>query len=376
MNVENIQPQITEYLYRKACIKKIPLAGTFELSPRCNLNCKMCYVRMSKEQIQNSGYREKTADEWIELGKKCREAGMLFLLLTGGEPFLLKGFRKIYSELSKMGFIIKINTNATMITKETVEWLREMPPSRMNITVYGSSNETYERLCNNPNGFDQVSNAIDLLKEANIPIRISMTLTQHNIDDMKDIYKFAKEKEVQIRTTSYIFPPTRKDENKIGVGERMDAKEAAYYDVLGSKLGLDEDGFKRKVSSMKNLVKIREEKLKENVSNGLLPMSCRAGRCTFWINWKGEMTPCGMMNFPKSKPFEIGFENAWKGILDATNKIFLSKECSACNLKSICHVCPSVAYAETGEFEKKPTYICNMTKNIYEQILNLVLENN
>ena len=77
-------------------------------------------------------------------------------------------------------------------------------------------------------------------------------------------------------------------------------------------------------------------------------------------------------NFPKSNPFEIGFENAWKEILDETNKIFLPQECSVCNLKSICHVCPSVAYAETGEFDKKPTYICDMTKSIYEEMLKSV----
>ena len=41
MKNEGKQPQITEYLYRKACLKNIPLSGTFELTPRCNLNCKM-----------------------------------------------------------------------------------------------------------------------------------------------------------------------------------------------------------------------------------------------------------------------------------------------------------------------------------------------
>ena len=51
------QPQITEYLYRKACLKNIPLSGTFELTPRCNLNCKMCYVRMTKQEIEDSGYK-------------------------------------------------------------------------------------------------------------------------------------------------------------------------------------------------------------------------------------------------------------------------------------------------------------------------------
>ena len=31
-------------LYAKADLNKIPLGGSFELTPRCTLNCKMCYI--------------------------------------------------------------------------------------------------------------------------------------------------------------------------------------------------------------------------------------------------------------------------------------------------------------------------------------------
>ena len=109
------QPQLRRFLYQKAAKNKIPISGTFELTPRCNMNCRMCYIRMSEEEMRVRG-REYTASEWIEMGKICREQGMLFLLLTGGEPFLRADFKEIYLELSKMGFVISINSNATMIT--------------------------------------------------------------------------------------------------------------------------------------------------------------------------------------------------------------------------------------------------------------------
>ena len=98
---------------------------------------------------------------------------MLYLLLTGGEPFVYKDFKRLYLELFKMGFIISINSNATLIDEETVKWLKEYPPQRINITLYGSSNEVYGNLCNNPKGFNQVTKAINLLKEANINIKLN-----------------------------------------------------------------------------------------------------------------------------------------------------------------------------------------------------------
>ena len=44
---------LTKILFHKAEMQKIPLSGTFELSPICNFNCKMCYVRQTPEQVKN-----------------------------------------------------------------------------------------------------------------------------------------------------------------------------------------------------------------------------------------------------------------------------------------------------------------------------------
>ena len=50
MNTAPVAPAATEYLYRKAAAAGVPLSGTFELTPCCNMACKMCYVRMTKAQ--------------------------------------------------------------------------------------------------------------------------------------------------------------------------------------------------------------------------------------------------------------------------------------------------------------------------------------
>ena len=41
----------------------------------------------------------------MELLRAARDAGMLYLLLTGGEPFLWPDFWTLYDELIDMGFI-------------------------------------------------------------------------------------------------------------------------------------------------------------------------------------------------------------------------------------------------------------------------------
>ena len=58
---------VNDYLHQKASYNKIPLNGTFELSPVCNFRCKMCYVRRTPEQIRQAGKSLIPWQRWLEL---------------------------------------------------------------------------------------------------------------------------------------------------------------------------------------------------------------------------------------------------------------------------------------------------------------------
>ena len=105
MEYRSTEPRLSAYLHARACAKGIPLAGNFELTPRCNFNCRMCYVHLTPEEEQRRG-TELTADEWLAIAEQARSQGMLFLLLTGGEPLVRTDFRpedKGYFEASLGG---------------------------------------------------------------------------------------------------------------------------------------------------------------------------------------------------------------------------------------------------------------------------------
>ena len=221
-----VEPQVTEYLHKKASRLGVPLSGSFELTPVCNMACKMCYVRMTKQEQEACGPL-RTAEEWIELGRQAKEQGMLYLLLTGGEPFLRKDFRKIFQTLHRMGLILSINSNGTLIDEETIEWLKETPPTRINITLYGASNATYERLCGNPKGYTQATKAIRLLREAGISVKINCSLTPYNAADAEGIFTFANSEKLVVQSTSYMFPPLRRDETMVGKNDRFPPEEAS-----------------------------------------------------------------------------------------------------------------------------------------------------
>lgn len=356
-----VEPPVTEYLHAKAARLRLPLSGTFELTPCCNMNCRMCYVRMSKEE-QEAIRPLRTAKEWIDLAREAKERGLLYLLLTGGEPFLRPDFKEIFQSLHKMGFILSINSNGTMINEETIEWLKETPPVRINLTLYGASDETYERLCGNPKGFTQAVRAIHLLKEAGITVKINCSVTPHNVEDLEDIIEFTKREGLIVQATSYMFPPLRRDSSMVGRNDRFTPEEAAYQSARIEMLLNGKERFLERMeqNAPAALPSDLEDNCIETEGEGI---RCRAGKCSFWVTWEGGFLPCGMVvDDDAGNVFDIGFEEAWNQTVSKAAAIRLPGACAGCALRDQCKACAAMVFTESGNFHTVPEYRCKMAK--------------
>ena len=353
--------QIIEHMHRRVVAQGIPLSGTFELTPLCSMACKMCYVRMSPEEFAATGKRLRTADEWLALAREAKEQGMLLLLLTGGEPFLYPEFRRLYTELRQMGFVISINSNATLITEETVAWLKENPPQRINITLYGASDATYARLCGHPTGFTQVTRAIGLLRDAGISVKLNCSVTPENVCDLEDIIAYSDEHKLVLQATSYMFPPLRRDAESVGRNARFAAEECARTEVKIRRLQYGAENLREYCKAIESHQPVDTPLCADCEGEGL---QCRAGKSAFWVTWDGRMTPCGMVNEPAVFPFGQGFADAWQSLRAQTAALHLPPECASCDAKHYCHTCAAMCYTETGRYDCKPQYRCDLMRAV------------
>ena len=124
MRKSQTEPYISTYLHAKGRQQGLPIAGNFELTARCNFNCPMCYVHLSESDVQAAG-RELTAAQWLQIAKDARDRGMMFVLLTGGEPFVRKDFFKILHGMQDLGLFVSINSNGSMLSGKIREQLLE-----------------------------------------------------------------------------------------------------------------------------------------------------------------------------------------------------------------------------------------------------------
>ena len=352
---------LAEYLHNRADIKGIPLSGTFELTPVCNMSCNMCYVRKTPEELVQSGKRLQTVEEWIALAEQMLEQGTLFLLLTGGEPFTYPGFRELYTKLRNMGFVVSINSNATLIDKDIVDWLSQNPPHRINITLYGASNETYDRLCHNPKGFTQVTHAIEMLQDRGLNVKLNCSVTPDNVGDLEKIIAYSDERKLVLQATSYMFPPLRRDEDSIGRNARFDAENCAYVESRIRYLQFGAEDLSNYCQSVEQVRPLENDAFFDCEGD---QVRCRAGKSSFWITWDGRMLLCAMMDKPYYEPFVEGFAESWKKLREETGKIRLPSECAACEAKEVCRSCAAMVYTETGTYDKKPQYRCDLLKAV------------
>ena len=336
-------------LFAKADKASLPLSGAFELTSRCPLDCKMCYIHRKENDCQALS-REKSAAWWLRLAEQARDAGMLMLLLTGGEPLLRSDFDEIYLGARRLGLLVSVNTNGLLVDDARVRFFAEYPPNRLNISLYGASPETYGALCGNGAAYEKVRSAVVKLVEAGVSVKLNLTVNQFNRQDISAIYAFAREYNLPIQPVSYMFPPLRAG----GTVSRLSAEEAADVRLECQRCKMGEEMLGRYISAKAQLVPRGEIGECSDSCGERIP--CRAGLSTFWVTWDGFMSPCGMMNKPY---FEIeDFASAWSQLKSSRETITLPPKCRGCELRAYCDVCAAVTLAETGSFSGVPDYVC------------------
>ena len=365
MSPKQIEPYISTYMHKKGRSLGLPIAGNFELTARCNFDCPMCYVH--KHGADAAG--ELTAAQWLQIAREARDAGMLFALLTGGEPFVRKDFFEILHGMQDLGLHVSVNSNGSMLKGPVLEALLERPPARMNISLYGGSEETYLRQCGLDAFHDVVEN-ISALRKAGVTVGINLAITAHNRQDVKKIYELSKEMGIPVRAGSYMYPSVRINGGRFGYGDRLSPEEAARCEAQWDQLRMNPEEFSQRAKAMEHFCADRmgcPVEAEEGVQ-------CRAGFTSFWMTWDGRMLPCGMMPHAGEPVLEKGFAVAWQAVREWTAAIRMPKECGTCAYKPMCPVCAAVTITETGRFDGVPEYVCRQTKATIEETIRLAGE--
>ena len=334
-----------QFLDRKARIKHIPLRGVFELTPLCNLDCKMCYVHLSGAQFKKDDLLP--IDIWKQLAHQAQKAGMLKVLLTGGECLTYPGFEELYCYLYDTGIRPSILSNGVLFDEKHINFFLQRRPNLIQITLYGSSDDAYERVTGH-RVFNTIYRNIAMLREADLPVILSITPNAYMRDDMYHLLKVAKETQLHFTINRGLIPP-RKNTGRV----EQDLSGDDYVEIFRIRSEMEH----APLTSV-DPIELPDPNRYGHKTRGL---HCGGGRSSFTIQYNGDMCPCPSLYETTAKPLEVGFAEAWRQINERAENYPMPEECGDCAYYDYCQVCPAM-HANAPQPGHCDPRICERTK--------------
>ena len=338
---------INRFLENKARTLSIPLSGHFELTPLCNLDCKMCYVHLGNSQFKKNELLD--AHVWKELISQAQSAGMMRATLTGGECLTYPDFDEIYLFLIDNGIIPNILSNGVLFDRDRIAFFKNHPPKMIQITIYGSSEDDYERVTGH-RCFHTVFNNLQNIRDAGLPIKVSITPNEYFQKDYQHLLETIEALEIHYEINANLIAPRENTGRKL-----QDLSVDAYIDIFKT----------RHMMHHNELHPVDSTELPEESHIGVRKygFTCGAGRSSFGIRYDGSMCPCLSLGEIVTKPLEIGFQQAWEQLNNIANTYPLPIECGDCVYYSSCLKCIAMHQNAPKPGHCNPR-ICERTKKL------------
>jgi radical SAM protein with 4Fe4S-binding SPASM domain len=333
-----------------------------DLTARCNLNCRQCYINVSAGD-RAARARELGLKRIEMLAGEAASLGVFWCLLSGGEPLLREDFADIYLALKKKGLLLSVFTNATLVSDEHIRLFKAYPPRDIEVTAYGATRETYERVTRTPGSFDTFLEGLDRLKVAGIGVRMKAVALRSNLHEFDRILEFCR-----ARTKDYVrYDPI--------LHLRYDGDLARNDDIWAERLTPEELG------RLEGSDEARMAALHKKCPDGSAPgpadgaggpdqvFRCGAGGDLFSVGDDGTIKLCSTLCRPDcTAPYkEGGLEAVLRGLFpriratESRRKEYV-KGCGSCRYIDICPWCPAIAHLETGELDLPVDYFCAVAK--------------
>lgn len=328
------------------------------ITARCNNNCRHCYINLPATDSRAKG-KEPDLEKIKRIVDEAVSLGALWCLVSGGEPLLRDDFCDIYRYLKQKGLLISVFTNATLVTEQHVRLFKKYPPRNIEVSVYGSTQETYERVTRTPGSFAAFENGLKLLLKSGLAVRLKAMALRSNVHEMPQIASFCRKKSCD----DFRFDPF--------LHLRLDGDLQKNITIAAERLSVPEIILLER-SDPKRLWALKKE-CGRPASTGFLDTApnqlfhCGAGIGNFSLSHNGLFSLCSALLHPDC------VYNLDKGSLkDAFDHFVPSvrgrpvpqgsfmEKCNQCSIINLCMGCPAHVYLETGQLDTPVSYFCEL----------------
>jgi radical SAM protein with 4Fe4S-binding SPASM domain len=328
-------------LHRTAVESRLPLAGSFEITFKCNLRCVHCYIP------DYSGRDEMSAGEIKRILSEVADEGCLWMLLTGGEILSRADFPDIYLHAKRLGLLVTLYTNGTLLDERIADLLAEYPPFGIEITLYGLSDETYLKTTGFPGRFRRVRRGIDLLRARGLMLTLKAVAMAPLSGEIEKMETFCDSLGVPFRYDPIIH--ARLDGSLAPTQARPAPEAVVAFDANDPRRLAEWLRYYRQiVRAMQPTTSL---------------LSCGAGLNSFHVDPKGTLLSCEALPLNGYDLRRGVFREGWYGIVGELRQRQAAavNVCASCDIRGLCDRCPATAMLETGSPDGWIPYFCEVT---------------
>ena len=302
---------------------------------------------------------ELSVDELLAIADEAISLGALWCLITGGEPLLRDDFFDLYRALKRKGLLVSVFTNATLITMDHIKLFKTYPPRDIEVTIYGVTKDTYERVTRTPGSFDAFMQGLNLLIDNGVKVRFKAMVLRSNVHELPEIARFCREK-----TKDYFrFDPF--------LHLRFDGNPARNKEIKSERLSpaeivsLERSDPERFQSLEKGCDKLIVPQFSHIACNHLF--HCGTGNGSLCVSYNGLFRLCSSLWHPDCV-YDLkkgSLRDAWNNFVPKVRDMRSSREeflaaCRVCPIINLCIWCPAHAHLETGELDAPVPYFCTV----------------
>lgn len=346
-------PDHVREIFRRASEARVPVSGAFDLTYRCNFRCQHCFVGHLTARPRSEA-AELDTGQIVDLLSQAAQAGCLLMLFSGGEPLLRDDFVDIYSAARRLGMIVTVFTNASLVSEEHLDVFARFPPHEVEVSIYGASDETYERVTGVRGAFGLVRAGIERLLDGGARVSAKTMILRENAEDIPAIEAFARDYDLPFRLDPLITP--RLNGDPAPLAQRVPPERAVEIEMAV-------DGLRESLEKLLRGRRAVAEQVAASRTDRLY--LCGAGRGSFHLDCRGLMHPCLMSVGIAYNALSRGFIDSWRAVTTAVDQATWEGTggCAECPHILLCGYCPALFALEHASPSKPPSYVCRLGEN-------------
>jgi Radical SAM superfamily len=151
--------------------------ASWEINLGCNYGCSHCYLGL--KQFSGLAWPDKS-----RLLHLMRDAGVIWLQITGGEPTIDKDFPDAYRLAAELGMMLTVSTNGSRLRRpDLLDLFTTMPPYRLVISLYGATEAAYDGLTRRRGSYKAFRRGIAAAADAGLPVLLNIVITDVSADE-------------------------------------------------------------------------------------------------------------------------------------------------------------------------------------------------